>query len=245
MPQETGNIHNWLKSLSLFAMLADDDIATLLRQSQLKELAKGDMLFLQGEPARNFYIVISGWIKLFRETGDGHESIAGLCSEGDTFGDAVLYKGAHYPFSAQAVEPSKVLCIPEASVKELIEQRDSTFAAHIIQAMSQRMHTLELQVEHLSVMTAPQRIGCFLLKLCRRKAEHNVELILPYDKGLVAMLLGMKLETFSRALHQLKPVGVEVKGAMVTVADIHKLQEYVCVSCSQVAEECAKEIGRS
>ena len=245
MVQGTENILGWLKALPLFEMLKDCDIATLLHNSQVKELAKGDMLFLQGELARNFYIVISGWIKLFRETGDGHESLAGLCSEGDTFGDAVLYEGAHYPFGAQAVEPSKVLCIPAAAVKELIEQKDSTFAAHLIQAMSQRMHTLELQVEHLSVMTAPQRIGCFLLKLCRRKAEHSVELVLPYDKGLVATFLGIKLETFSRALHQLKPVGVEVKGPVVTVADVHKLQEYVCVSCSQVAEDCAKEEGRS
>lgn len=107
------------------------------------------------------------------------------------------------------------------------------------------MHTLEMQVEHLSVMTAPQRIGCFLIKLCRRKAVHSVELILPYDKGLVAMSLGMKLETFSRALHQLKPVGVGVMGAVVTVADVQRLQEYVCVSCSKVAEDCAQEEGGS
>ncbi len=244
MAQGAGNIQHWLKALPLFAMLKDSDIATLLRHSQVKELAKSDMLFLQGEPAGNFYIVISGWIKLFRETGDGHESIAGLCSEGDTFGEAVLYEGSHYPFGAQAVELSKVLRIPAAAVKELI-QRDSTFAAHLIQAMSQRMHSLELQVEHLSAMTAPQRIGCFLLKLCRGKPERNIELVLPYDKGLVATFLGVKLETFSRALHQLKPVGVEVNGPAVTVADMHKLQEYVCVSCSQVAEDCAKEDGKS
>lgn len=129
------HIQNWLKALPLFALLKDGDIATLLHHSQAKELAKGDILFLQGDPAKNFYIVIYGWIKLFHETVDGHESLAGLCSEGDTFGDAVLYEGARYPFGAQAVEPSKVLCIPAAAVKELINQ-DSTFAAHIIQAMS-------------------------------------------------------------------------------------------------------------
>jgi len=244
MAQGTENIQAWLKALPLFASLKESDIADLFHHSQVKEMAKGDMLFLQGEPAGNFYIVISGWIKLFRETGDGHESVAGLCTEGDTFGEAVLYQGSTYPFGAQAAEPSRVLRVPASAIKALI-QRNGDFAAHLIQAMSQRMHSLELQVEHLSAMTAPQRIGCFLLKLCRGKPERNIQLVLPYDKGLVATFLGVKLETFSRALHQLKPVGVEVNGPAVTVADMHKLQEYVCVSCSQVAEECAKEEGKS
>lgn len=242
MAQGAENIQGWLKTLPLFASLKESDIADLFHHSQAKELAKGDMLFLQGEPAGNFYIVISGWIKLFRETGDGHESVAGLCTESDTFGEAVLYQGSTYPFGAHAVELSRVLRVPASAVRELI-QRNGDFAASMIQAMSQRMHTLELQVEHLSAMTAPQRIGCFLLKLCRGKPMHNVELALPYDKGLVAAMLGIKLETFSRALHQLKPVGVEVNGPAVTIADAGKLREYVCVSCSNLPEECDKEPG--
>lgn len=242
MAEETSNTQEWLQSLPLFASLKENDIADLFHHSQVKELAKSDMLFLPGEPAGNFFVVISGWVKLFRETGDGHESVAALCAESNTFGEAVLYQGSTYPFGAQAVEPSRVLRIPASAIRKLI-QANSDFAAGMIQAISQRMQALELQVEHLEVMTAPQRIGCFLLKLCRGKTK-NAEIMLPYDKGLVAALLGIKLETFSRSLHQLKPVGVEVNGAMVTVAHVQKLRDYVCVTCSIVPEECDKEAGK-
>lgn len=243
MVQGMESIQEWLKTVPLFAALKESDVANLFHHFKVKEMAKGDTLFLQGEPAGNFYIVIAGWIKLFRETGDGHESVAGLCTEGDTFGEAVLYQDSTYPFGAQAAEPSQVLCIPAEAVRELI-QRNGDFAASMIQSMSHRMQTLELQVEHLEVMTAPQRIGCFLIKLCRGKSMHNVELALPYDKGLVAAMLGIKLETFSRSLHQLKPVGVEVNGPVVTIADVQKLQDYACVACSTVPEECNKEPGK-
>lgn len=243
MAESAENTQAWLRSLPLLASLKESDIADLFHRSQVQEIAKGSQMFLQGEPAGNFYIVISGWIKLFRETGDGHESVAGLCHEGDTFGEAVLYQGSTYPFGAQAVEPSRALRVPASAIKELIKG-NGEFAAAMIQSMSQRMQTLELQVEHLSVMTAPQRIGCFLLKLCRGKSMHNVELALPYDKGLVAALLGIKLETFSRSLHQLKPVGVEVSGPVVTIADVQKLQDYACASCSAIPEECNKEPGK-
>lgn len=242
MAQEKNNIQIWLRSLPLFASLKESDIADLFHRSQVQEVAKGGMLFIQGEPAGNFYLVISGWIKLFRETGDGHESIASLCTKGDTFGEAVLYQGSTYPFGAQAVEAAQVLRIPASAVNVLI-QRNGEFATSMVHSISHRMHALELQVEHLSVMTAPQRIGCFLLKLCRGKSMHNVEVALPYDKGLLASLLGIKLETFSRSLHQLKPVGVEVSGAAVKIADVEKLREYVCVSCSNLPEECEKESG--
>lgn len=243
MAQETANIQEWLKILPLFSSLKEGEIADLFHRSQVQEIAKGDQLFLQGESAGNFYLVLSGWIKLFRQTSDGHESIAALCTTGDTFGEAVLYKGSTYPFGAQAVEPSQVLRIPASAINVLI-QHNGNFAASMIQSISHRMHALELQVEHLSVMTAPQRIGCFLLKLCRDKSMRNVELALPYDKGLVAALLGIKLETFSRSLHQIKPVGIEVNGPVVTIADVEKLREYVCVSCSTLPEDCEKESGK-
>lgn len=243
MTQKPENVQGWLRSHPLFAALKDSDIAALLRASQVQELAKGDTLFLQGDPAGNFYVVISGWIKLFRETGDGHEAVAGLCTEGDTFGEAVLYQGSAYPFGAQAIETSRVLRAPATIIKDFI-QRNTEFSAGMINALSQRMHTLELQTEHLSVMTAPQRIGCFLLKLCRGKPVKNVELALPYDKGILATSLGIKLETFSRSLHQLKPAGVEVNGSTVTIADVHKLQEYVCITCSVEPGDCEKEAGK-
>lgn len=160
------NFPAWLNTLPLFASLQENDLADLCRQALLKKLTKGGILFLQGEPAENFYVTVSGWIKLFRETGDGQESVGNLCTVGDSFGEAALYPGDLYPCGAQAVEPACVMRIPASVIKGLV-QRHSDFAAGMIRAMTQRLETLELQVEHLSLMIAPQRVGCFLLKLCR------------------------------------------------------------------------------
>ena len=96
-------------------------------------------------------------------------------------------------------------------------------------------------MEHLTVMTAPQRIGCFLLKLCRSKGDRNVGILLPYDKTLVAAFLGIKLETFSRSLAQLRELGVSVDGPQVTIENIEKLQKYVCSSCSFDFGECQSD----
>jgi CRP/FNR family transcriptional regulator, dissimilatory nitrate respiration regulator len=54
----------------------------------------------------------------------------------------------------------------------------------------------------------------------------NASFMLPVEKSLVARRLGIQPETFSRALAKLKPVGVEVQGAVVSIADIDALREY-------------------
>jgi hypothetical protein len=50
--------------------------------------------------------------------------------------------------------------------------------------------------------------------------------MLPVEKSLVARRLGIQPETFSRALAKLRPIGVEVQGAVVSVSDIDALREF-------------------
>jgi len=87
-------------------------------------------------------------------------------------------------------------------------------------------------------MNAAQRVGCFILKLCDSKHPNNVELALPYDKMLIASYLGMKRETFSRALSDLKSIGITVHGNMLLIEDLNKLINFSCISCSLVYDAC-------
>ena len=54
----------------------------------------------------------------------------------------------------------------------------------------------------------------------------NASFMLPVEKSLVARRLGIQPETFSRALAKLRPLGVEVQGAVVSISDIDALREF-------------------
>ena len=57
-------------------------------------------------------------------------------------------------------------------------------------------------------------------------AENSADIHLPYDKFLVAGRLSMKPETFSRALANLREIGVHTEGNLVHIEDVEALRRY-------------------
>ena len=198
---------------------------------------KNDLLFLRGDPARKFWLMLSGWVKLARETPDGKESIVGLCTTEHPLGEAALFPYANYAYSAQAVsDKAELLEVPCEVIQHLMRGHDA-FSTRIMAMLNTRTTEAQLQLEHMSTMSASQRLGCFLLRLCRSQHTGPKILEIPIEKHILATYLGMKPETFSRSLQQLKSIGVEAHGARITIAEIEKLRYFVCDSCS-ATDDC-------
>lgn len=227
----------FIRGLPFFNDLPEADLAAFLKASRIREYKKQAPLFHHGDPADRFFIVLNGWIKLFRETGEGEEAFIALFTRGDVFGEAAIFSGAGYPFSAQASEDSKVIEIPAGALRE--RARDNhDIMDRIMASMSKEMRSLQLENEHLALMSAPQRVGCLLLQLSAGMIGKGGAFTFPYDKSLAAGRLGMKPETFSRALAQLKPVGVTVSGPEVKIESFSCLIDYCCGHCSSLPGEC-------
>jgi CRP-like cAMP-binding protein len=82
------------------------------------------------------------------------------------------------------------------------------------------------QIEQIKVRSAPQRIAEFIIHLAESQ-EGRVVVELPFEKLLIANRLGMKPESFSRALVRLRSQGVRVQRDLVEVADMARLAAFV------------------
>lgn len=224
--------HIFLKSSPLFSALSDEKIESLLEQANIIKCTKGRVLFLSDEPATHFYFLKFGWIKLFRETLDGAESIVDVLNDGHIFGESAMFSEDLYTYGAEAVEPSEVISLPLSMIKNELDT-NLYFAKSFIRFLSDSRDNKEHEIEHRSLQTAPQRIGCFLLRLTDQKKKGPLTIHLPYDKTLVAKRLGMQPETFSRALTKLREeTGIRIKGSTVEMDSITQLQEFTCSACS-------------
>jgi CRP-like cAMP-binding protein len=215
-----------LKKAPLFAGMDAATITFFAEHSFQKHYEKGAPLFSMGDPATRLFFIIDGWIKLYRVNRDGEETIINIFAPRETFAEAAAFGPAqHYPVSAQAVEDSTVLEIPRTLFIDKIRE-DSDFALSIIGSIAARQHYLVQMIEHLAVKTPPQRLGCFLLRLCPPEKTERVEVSLPYDKALIARRLSIQPETFSRALKKLEPHGVSTKGRSVIIQNTNNLRAF-------------------
>lgn len=228
---------HFLRGLTFFSGLAESDMRAFQAGSNIKHYSKGNSLIHQGDKADRLFVIIQGWVKIYRATLEGEEAIVALFTRGDVFGEAAIFKSSDYPFSAEAVEDTQVLEIPAAILKERA-QRSPDIMVRVMASMSREMHKLQMENEHMTIMSASQRVGCLLLQLSSGMVGDGGTFSFPYDKALAAQRLGMKPETFSRALAQLSPFGVSVKGPEITIDSFYRLTEYCCGHCSAQLEEC-------
>lgn len=210
-----------------------DSFKTQLQSSaHMHLLDKGQILFLAQDEADLFYIVQKGWIKLFRETLDGTQAIIDILPQQHLFGETSIFEEGHYPYSAEAIEPTSVIALPINILKDEIES-NAKFSLAMLSSMARYRKQQDQEIEHRTLQNAPQRIGCFLLRLVDQTQIGPVTIQLPYDKTLVASRLGMQPETFSRALTKLKnATGITVKGSTLEIQNITDLAGYACSACS-------------
>lgn len=232
-----GNMTTYLASLPLFNGVSGDALAALAASTAALSVTRGHILCHQDDAADRLYIITKGWVKLHRDTLDGQEAVLDMLTAHHHCGESALAEGTRYSWSAEAVEDSEVLAIPMQSARQL-SLTEPAFLYNVVQAMAQHERQRDDELEHLKIQHAPQRIGCFLLKLVPQASLHGdvpcPPLHLPYNKSLLAMRLGMKAETFSRAFNTLKSeVGLQVEGATVTIPDVPRLADYTCSCCSK------------
>jgi CRP-like cAMP-binding protein len=229
---EFETIKSTLEQRPLFEACSAAFIDSLAHKSRLHTYDKGQVLFLQQDDAERFFIVLDGWVKLFRETLDGAQAVVDILPAGHMFGETSIFENDLYPYGAEAAEPTKLISLPLKMLKQEIED-NAKLALAMLSAMARYRKQQDQELEHRTLQNASQRIGCFLLRLVDQEQDGLARIHLPYDKTLVASRLGMQPETFSRALSKLKSAtNIDVKGATIDLEDLEQLVDYSCAMCS-------------
>lgn len=219
--------------LPMFHGVAPSTIDKLHDTGRPHLFSKGQIIYLQDDPGEFYFLVLSGWVKIFRETLEGDEAVIDVFNRGHIFGENSLFEDGVYSASAMSVDDTSVMMFPTNALRAALSN-DGTVAMGMLNAMSDYRRGKTREIESLTLQSAAQRIGCFILRLLPALPEgESFTLHLPYDKSLIAARLGMKSETFSRALARLKKdANLQVRGASVTVPSLTELSNYCCSACS-------------
>lgn len=191
--------------------------------SRVIDVKEGEILFNQGDEVFNFYLVLDGLVKLYRQSADGQEKIFELEGPGRIFAEALMFHNhSTYPVSAAAMQKSTIIAINTRKFLQIIKQSMDT-SLMVMGDLSKRLHDLIAEIERLSLLNGSARVATYFLDQYLIKGK---QFKLDIPKNAIASLLALQPETFSRLLKELcTKQAIEVQDSHIKVIDEQMLRK--------------------
>ncbi len=108
----------------------------------------GEIIFREGEPGDNMFIIQEGKVEVFLER-NGQEVPLELLRERDFLGEMALFNGGLRSVSARSKESSRLLTVDRKNFMRRITE-DPTIAFRLMQVLTRQVSDLEEDVSVLS-----------------------------------------------------------------------------------------------
>ncbi len=213
---------DFIRTLSIFKGLENNVLDGLLRSATIKQYNKGNLLFLQGEQPNRLYIILNGWVKVYKGNESGDETILQMLTSGDMVLESAVFLNAPYPLNAQVSKKAMILSLPAPIIREQVKNNNS-LALNVLNGMSLHSQVLIQDVESIRLKSTTERVGWFFLRLLIEQGRVTNRVELPYDKSLIASYLDMKPETFSRTLKKFRAKGFDITKDEVILPNVNSL----------------------
>lgn len=198
-----------LRSIPLFASLADDELAGIASMFTEQMVEKDELVFFEGDPPLWVYIVIEGRIKLLKYSEDGKAVILHLLNAGEMFGGVAAFGRRPYPFTAQALIPSLVLKVSGPDFYQIME-RYPEVSNQVVRELAARLIEAHETTKNLAVERVDQRIAHTVLKLASRSNGDDLQRVIdvPLTRQDIAEMAGTTVETTIRIFSKWRKAGI-------------------------------------
>ena len=165
----------WIQARSspIFSSMSDEAARGLLQKGTLRVLQPGEVLYRQGDPPSDMYLVKTGFLRVARDSGQG-ERVLQYFHNGDICGASALVFDRPETTTVSANTRAEVIAIPGGPLQELL-RRDPNLA----QRFADEATRSERYAEHVidSTNTRPDPAG--------RTTQHLIPLEGLLDEGVV------------------------------------------------------------
>ena len=173
--------------------------------AQKKEYSKNDIIFSEGENAKNYYQVIYGIVKMNNYNDDGKEFIQGIFYKQQSFGEPPLFIDVKYPANAEALTDTNILILPKKKLFNLL-YKNPEIHLNITKSLAKRLYYKAIIASEISSHEPEHRVLRFLdyLKKDSTKVEEKFIFKIEYTRQQIADVLGLRVETVIRVIKNLE-----------------------------------------
>jgi len=206
-----------------------EDPLAYLPCSTMASYRKGDNIYTQDEPAGQFYLVISGKVKISRILDDGNTMMVDIYRPDEFFGEGALLNLPRRGEQATAVENTKVMVWGAAQIEEIMEKRPR-LAVAMVQVLGRRSLEFMRRVESFSVEDIGRRLSRSLLRFAERMGEPQEDgsiRMLPLTHETLAQYVGTSREIVTHYMNRLRREGFVVYSRKAIVLYRDALRESI------------------
>ncbi len=155
---------NSILDTSLFNEIHPPDKNDVLSRFSERTYPKDKVLFWQGDPGNEMYVIKSGSLKIFRQSED-KELILGHQFPGETIGELeAIHNNNSRLASAATLEKTTLWAIQRSELDELIEAYPQILRK-LFYVVSERLDQADRKLEYLAFLSSKIRIANLLLDL--------------------------------------------------------------------------------
>ncbi|MBF5041390.1 Crp/Fnr family transcriptional regulator [Aggregicoccus sp. 17bor-14] len=192
-----------------------------------KEFARGTVLFSEGEPGKEMYVLQSGRVTISKQVRDVQKVLAVL-GPGEFFGEMAIISNKPRNASATVSEDAKLLVIDPKTFEGMI-RGNSEIAVRMIKKLAERLSEADAQIENLLLSDPSSRVVHQILQAAQtrgRALEEGVEIELPVRE--LPRQIGVGEPAIRSMLDRLTRAGlIERSGDRLTVYDTARLQDFL------------------
>jgi CRP-like cAMP-binding protein len=218
----------FLKSVPIFSELDSSRLKQISLLGQRKFYKKDTTILHEDETGSALFVIISGKVKVSRESDDGKEVILTILNESDFFGEMAILDGMSRSATVTAIEESELFLIQRADFLNLLHEHPE-ISVSLLHELTRRLRASDMKIKSLSLKDAEGKVASVILQLADdigKIKQGKVEIErLPLQNDL-ANMAGTSRETISRTIHSFAKRGlIELEGARLRINNYEKFKD--------------------
>jgi CRP-like cAMP-binding protein len=219
---------DFLKSIPIFSELDTERLKQISQLGTRKFFKKDSVILHEDETGSALFVIVTGKVKISRESDDGKEVILTILNESDFFGEMAIIDGLNRSAGVTAIEDTELFLIQRVDFLNLLHEHPEISIA-LLQELTRRLRASDLRIKSLSLKDAEGKVASVILQLADdigRIKHGKVEIErLPFQHDL-ANMAGTSRETISRTLHSFAKRGlIELEGTRLRINNYEKFKE--------------------
>ncbi len=185
------------------------DLALELWPRRVRPYKRGNILYWQGDPVENLFVIQKGAVKISSLSSAGKIYSHGILGSGHLLGATDYFLDGIHETTAEVVDKTSLVVIPLSEFQGLIVQ-DPKFSAIVMRELAKEAKVHFSKAQDLSFLDAQQRLKHSLIKLADEhglKTDKGIEINVNITHEDIAELINANRTTITLCLQELKKLG--------------------------------------